>query len=172
MLTVPAFSLRSLTPADADWVALFIREQWGAEWVVAHGSVFFPQNLPGFVAFEGEAIVGVLTYHLVDESCEVVTLDSLRPTAGIGTALIEAVKAAARQTRCKRLWLITTNDNLNALRFYQKRGFELVAVHRQALELSRQIKPQIPLVGEHGIPLRDEIELEMKLEQPDAGPAG
>lgn len=148
-------------------MARFIREQWGAELVVAHGSVFFPHNLPGFVALAGGALVGLLTYHRAGESCEVVTLDSLRPTTGIGTALIGAVKEVARQTQCKRLWLITTDDNLNALRFYQKRGFELVAVHRHALELSRRIKPHIPLVGEHGIPLRDEIELEMKLEQHD-----
>lgn len=169
---MPTFSLRSLTPTDADRVAVFIREQWGAEFVVAHGSVFFPQNLPGFVALAGEAIVGLLTYHRAGESCEVVTLDSLRPAAGIGTALIEAVKQVARQTQCKRLWLMTTNDNLNALRFYQKRGFELVAVHRHALELSRLVKPQIPLVGEEGIPLRDEIELEMKLGRIEAGPIG
>jgi RimJ/RimL family protein N-acetyltransferase len=78
-------------------------------------------------------------------------------------ALIEAVKNTARAAKCKRLWLITTNDNLNALRFYQKRGFVLVAVHRNALEISRQLKPEIPLFGADGIPLRDEIELEMIL---------
>ncbi|MEW5718069.1 MAG: GNAT family N-acetyltransferase, partial [Chloroflexota bacterium] len=83
---------------------------------------------------------------------------------GIGSALIDAVKLRARQAGCKRLWLITTNDNLTALRFYQKRGFTLAALHRNALEESRKIKPEIPLVGEHGIPLRDEIELEMMLD--------
>lgn len=117
---------------------------------------------------EGENIIGLLTYHLAYESCEVVTLDSLRPASGLGTALLEGAKAAARQARCHRLWLITTNDNLNALRFYQKRGFELVAVHRNALKHSRLIKPHLPLIGEHGIPLRDEIELEMILD-PEAG---
>jgi hypothetical protein len=58
----------------------------------------------------------------------------------------------------------TTNDNLNALRFYQKRGFVLVSVHRNAVIKSRQLKPEIPLTGNDGIPLRDEIELEMLLE--------
>jgi hypothetical protein len=60
--------------------------------------------------------------------------------------------------------LVTTNDNLNALRFYQKRGFVLVAVHRNALEVSRKLKPEIPLVGMDSIPLRDEIELEMMVD--------
>jgi hypothetical protein len=52
---------------------------------------------------------------------------------------------------------------MNALRFYQKRGFVLVAVHRNALEQSRKLKPEIPLIGDDEIPLRDEIELEMML---------
>ena len=69
----------------------------------------------------------------------------------------------ATASGCKQLWLITTNDNINALRFYQKRGFMLVAVHRNALELSRKLKPEIPMIGNDGIPLRDEIELEMIL---------
>jgi GNAT superfamily N-acetyltransferase len=155
--------LRPLTPTDAERVTAFIRERWGAELVVAHGSVFFPHNLPGFAVWEGEAIVGLLTYHLAGGECEIVTLDSRRPAAGIGTALIETVKVMALQAHCRRLWLITTNDNLSALRFYQKRGFELVAIHRNALEHTRLIKPQLSLLGEHDIPLRDEIELELRL---------
>ncbi len=78
--------------------------------------------------------------------------------------LIEAVKQAAVSAGCRRLWLITTNDNLHALRFYQKRGFRLVAVYPNALEESRRLKPEIPLVGLDGIPLRDELELELALE--------
>ena len=79
---------------------------------------------------------------------------------GVGTALIKAVIAAARAAGCRRLWLITTNDNLRALGFYQKRGFALVAVHRNALDRSREMKPQIGFIGENGIPLRGKIELE------------
>jgi ribosomal protein S18 acetylase RimI-like enzyme len=92
-----------------------------------------------------------------------VTIDSDKPSIGVGTVLIDAVKEIARQAGCSRLWLITTNDNMNALRFYQKRGFVLVAVHRNALERSRKLKPEIPLIGDDEIPLRDEIELEMML---------
>ena len=95
---------------------------------------------------------------------EIVSIDSTHPGRGVGTALIEAVKKEARRQGCRRLWLITTNDNLNALRFYQKRGFALVAVHRNAIEISRRLKPEIPLTGHDGIPLRDEIELETLLE--------
>ena len=106
---------------------------------------------------------GVITYHIADNACEIVTIDSLAPAQGVGTALIEAVKTMAKGASCYRLWLITTNDNLNALRFYQKRGFELVKINRNALADSRRLKPGIPLIGLDGIPLRDEIELEMLL---------
>ena len=74
-----------------------------------------------------------------------------------------AVRDTAIKARCRRLWLLTANDNLSALRFYQKWGLHIVAVYPNALEKSRRLKPEIPLLGREGIPLRDEIELEMTL---------
>ena len=158
------YTIRPLNDDDREWVKQFIAWQWGVEIIVLHGRVFRAETLPGFVAISGDEIAGLITYHFQDDACEIVTLDSLEGSIGIGTALIDAVKQRARQAGCKRLWLITTNDNLTALRFYQKRGFTLAALHRNALEHSRRIKPEIPLVGNDGIPLRDEIEMEMMLE--------
>lgn len=159
------FTLRPLQAEDSNRVAQFCIDQWGAETVVAHGEIYYPHRLPGFVAEQEGQWVGLLTYRIEDEACEVMTIDSLRPSQGIGSALVEAVKGAARRAGCRRLWLITTNDNLNALRFYQKRGFVLAAVYPNALAVSRRLKPQIPLIGNDGIPLRDEIELEMMLDE-------
>jgi len=119
--------------------------------------------LPGFVAVREGRPIGLVTYRIDGDECEITTLNSPVEGVGIGSALVAAVKGAAVSAKCKRLWLITTNDNLSALRFYQKRGFLLVAVHRDALQESRRPKPEIPLVGRDGIPLRDEIELEMLL---------
>jgi DNA-3-methyladenine glycosylase I len=154
--------IRPVNSDDGDWIAKFISERWGAEFVVAHNEVFHCRDLPGFVATDGEEKVGLVTYKIVGDDCEIISLDSLRPRAGIGTGLIDAVKAAAIESGWKRLWLVTTNDNMNALRFYQKRGFVLVKINRNAVEFSRKLKP-IPLIGADGIPLRDEIELEMTL---------
>ena len=95
--------------------------------------------------------------------CEVITLNSLRAEIGVGSSLLGAAREAARAASCRRIWLITTNDNLAALKFYQKRGWRLAAIHRDALEESRRLKPEIPRVGIDGIPLRDEIELEIPL---------
>lgn len=83
---------------------------------------------------------------------------------GTGTALLEAVAEEARAGAAKRLWLVTTNDNLDALRFYQRRGLRLVRLRPGAVtEPRRQLEPEIPLAGNHGIPIRDELELEMDL---------
>jgi ribosomal protein S18 acetylase RimI-like enzyme len=161
MEQVQGFALRPIREADREQIARFVSERWGSEIVVSRGVVHKPAELPGFIAFQGEEWLGLLTYHIKGEACEIVTLDSLVPARGIGTALLTAVKEAAVEAGCKCLWLVTTNDNLNALHFYQKRGFELVAVHINALERSRELKPEIPKIGIDGIPLRDEIELEM-----------
>jgi GNAT superfamily N-acetyltransferase len=110
--------------------------------------------------------VGLITYYVANSECEIVTLDSVVPGIGVGTALVEAVHGVALERRCERLWLITTNDNVEALRFYQKRGFRILAVHRDAIEDARDMKPEIPLLGSHGIAIRDEIELDIFLPQP------
>jgi ribosomal protein S18 acetylase RimI-like enzyme len=160
---VPDLDIRLLTPADRDWVRRKIIEAWGAETVVVHQTVYRPAELPGFIAEAEGKIAGLLTYHIKDLACEIVTLNAWREGIGVGTALIEAVKPAAGRENCRRLWLVTTNDKLPALRFYQKRGFIIAAVHVNAIEKDRRLKPEIPITGMDGIPIRDEIELEMML---------
>ncbi len=157
------FTIRPLNISDHTWVAQRIIDSWGAESVVVHQTIYHPAELPGFVALAEKKTVGLLTYHIEGTSCEIVTLNSWNESQGVGTGLIEAVKLSARREGCERLWLITTNDNTRALHFYQKRGFVIAAIHINALEQSRLLKPEIPLTGEDGIPLRDEIELEIIL---------
>lgn len=145
------------------WARQLLTDAWGSPQVVSRGQLHQADALLGFVAFADGAPVGLLTYAVQADLCEVVTLNSLLPGRGAGTALIEAVGAMARAAGCQRLWLITTNDNLHALRFYQRRGFRLVALHAGALEAARRLKPTIPLLGLDDIPLRDEIELALPL---------
>jgi GNAT superfamily N-acetyltransferase len=160
----PTMNIRPTTPAERSKIRAFIADHWGEPRVVGHGTEYYPETLPAFVAEDEKGEwVGLLTYSIEGDACEVVTIDSLHEGQGIGAELIATVAEQAKIAGCRRLWLITTNDNLNALRFYQKRGFELVAVHRRAVERARQIKPTIPAIGAFGIPLRDELELEMPL---------
>ncbi len=156
--------LRQLAASDRAWVDAVIRERWGAPTVVARGRVYRPSELPGFVAVNDAEPVGLATYSVGDDACELVTIDSFAEGGGVGSALVGAVKEAAAGAGARRLWLVTTNDNLPMLRFAQKRGFALVAVHRNAVEESRRLKPEIPALGHAGIPIRDELELELRLE--------
>lgn len=72
----------------------------------------------------------------------------------------DMVIALAKERGCKKVILITTNDNINAIAFYQKRGFDMAHLYHNALEVSRRLKSEIPLIGEHGIKLMHEIEFE------------
>jgi len=155
--------LRHLTPADLPRLRQFWIEHWGGEEMSTRGNMFRPEQLDGFVVEDQNDWVGLITFFIKDNECEVTSLDSLRERRGIGTRLIDKANEVARARKCDRLFLITTNDNLHALGFYQKRGFEIVAIYRGAVNESRKRKPGIPLVGMDGIPLRDEIELEIRL---------
>jgi GNAT superfamily N-acetyltransferase len=156
-------TIRRLTQDDLPQLRQFWKESWDAEFVVAHGVIYYPDTLDGFVALDGTDWAGEITYTFAGSDCEIVSLDSLREGQGIGTKLIECVLDEARKNHCKRVFLITTNDNLNALGFYQKRGFELVKIYRGAIDETRKIKPGISSIGMNNIPLRDEIELEIPL---------
>ncbi len=156
-------SLRPLTKEDRPMVTNFMQDQWGSVRMVSKGRMVYPAELEGFAAVRDEKIVGLATYRVEGEECEVVTINSLTEGTGIGSSLLDAVRDTAVKARCRRLWLITTNDNLSALRFYQKWGLHITAIYPNALERSRRLKPEIPLLGKEGIPLRDEMELEMFL---------
>jgi ribosomal protein S18 acetylase RimI-like enzyme len=159
----PTLRVRPLLPADGPWVEEFVRERWGDASVVVHGTRYLPAELTGFCAESGGRRVGLVTLHRAGSSCEVVTLDSLEEGRGVGRALLDAARGEALRRGCHRLWLVTTNDNLRALGFYQRYGFRLSALRPGAVDASRRMKPSIPAAGENGIPIRDELELEMDL---------
>jgi GNAT superfamily N-acetyltransferase len=153
--------VRPLEDDDRPWAIELMRERWGGEVQVVNGKARDASRLEGFVAeLEGEP-VGLATYETRGAECELVTLDSLREGAGAGSALVAAVASAAWKQGCRRLSVVTTNDNVRALAFYQRRGFVLSALRLRAVEKARRIKPEIPELGFHDIP--DEIELTLKL---------
>lgn len=146
---------------DRGWMTEFFIQHWGSQQMVYSQGVHECDQLPAVAAYVDGQLGGLITYQIKQDECEIVSLDSLLEGRGIGTALVQDVVHIAKENGCRRVWLITTNDNLNALRFYQKRKFEFVAVYRNAVEKARKIKPEIPLIGDEGIPIRDEIELEL-----------
>ena len=157
------YEIRPVIDTDKDWVLKVVRV-WGADFVVTRGRKVYPTEIEGFYAVDDSGKkVGLVTFEIIGDQCEMVTLDAFEKFSGVGTALTEKVRQVATARGCKRLWLITTNDNLDAIRFYQRRGFTIAAIHVNALAQSRKLKPSIPEIGQRGIPLRDEIEFEMIL---------
>jgi len=149
-------SIRPAGPADVAWIADFLRERWGATTVVVHDEVVDAAQLPALIA---EPRRGLATYRRLGGDAELVTLDAVPPGGGTGTALLEALTRKLGAEGCARLWLTMTNGNLSALRFYLRRGFRLGGVRAGAVDRARKLKPSIPLVGEHGVPIHDELDL-------------
>lgn len=157
------YEIQPITECYRRRVNQILKEEWNCPPSVSKGKSIDTTVLPGFLVLDGDSVQGLVTYHTENEECEIVTLNSFEENCGIGTMLVHAVLKAAKQEHCRRLWLITTNDDCNAIRFYQKKGFELAALHKNAMEVSRRIKPAIPLIGMDGIPIRHELEFEMEL---------
>ena len=137
-----------------------INDVWATTRIVSKGKVHNTNELPGIIAIHKNDRVGLIIYNIIGDECEIVSINSLKENIGIGTALLKEIERISTLKGCKRLWVITTNDNIDALRFYQKKGFKIVAIHLNALEQSRRLKPEIPFLGSNDIEIRDEIELE------------
>ncbi|MGH6718176.1 MAG: GNAT family N-acetyltransferase [Alphaproteobacteria bacterium] len=152
--------VRGKTQADVPGVAALAERFWGSDLVVNSAGRYVVSALDGLVAAIAGDVVGLVAFAIEDGACHIVALATTRPNRGIGSALLAAAENAAGRLGCPRVWLITTNDNLDALRFYQRRGYRLAALHAGAVAAARAIKPSIPAIGIDGIPLRDELVLE------------
>ncbi|MFC6017286.1 GNAT family N-acetyltransferase [Plantactinospora solaniradicis] len=156
--------VRAAEPADRIAVDALHDREWGGPYVIAHDVRYDLRELPTLVAVDGAGtLLGALAWRLDDGGLEVVSIVADSSGGGVGTTLLSAAIEAARARRADRLWLITSNDNLRALRFYQRRGLRIVAVDPGAVDRARRLKPSIPTVGEDGIPLHDELVLELRL---------
>lgn len=146
-------------------ISQIITEEWGSTIIISRGISLQTDNLPAFIAVQENNLIGLIIYNIVGLECEIVALKSLIPGQGIATHLINNLKSYAKEQGCQTLSLVTTNDNLDALNFYQRpnRGFSLKKLHLNSIDKVRKLKPQIPLIAENGIAIRDEIELELIL---------
>jgi GNAT superfamily N-acetyltransferase len=156
-----AIEVRPVTPADIGYQRQSLTTAFHGTLVAVHDELIDAAALPAAIAWDGAEPAGLLTYRAVAKDWEIVSIAADRPGSGAGTALLGWVREAAATAGATRLWLVTTNDNVRALRFYQRNGFDLVAVHRDAVTRARALKPAIPTVLD-GIPVRHELELEVR----------
>ena len=146
--------------ANREVINTFIRERWYTTVMVIRGRQIDMTATEGFFLREQEKVMGLITYIVYDGILEITSLDSLRENQGIGRMLVDRVVREAKERGLQKIVLVTTNDNINAIRFYQKRGFDMAHLFRNAVDVARKVKPEIPLVGEYAIPLHHEIEFE------------
>lgn len=141
---------------------LFIKE-WNSDIMISKNQKHFVENLESIIAVVDKEIIGLLTFNIINKQAEIVSLDSFNEGKGIGTKLLDFTLNYFKNLNLDRIWLITSNDNCHAIRFYQKRGWKMVNIHFNAIEEARLLKPQIPMFGYDGIPILHEIEFEYSL---------
>ncbi len=159
--------IRPIEPKDITQIHEIAEEMWGGSLIVVHLDQYNLDDVPGLAAVINDEFSGFLHYEINGDTCEILTLASLKEGQGVGSALIHAVEELALLKGCTLLHLVTTNDNLHALGFYQRRGFHLNQLFPGRVNLERELKPSIPEIGNDGIPIRDEIRLEKKVLRPD-----
>ncbi|OFI50344.1 GNAT family N-acetyltransferase [Floricoccus tropicus] len=141
-------------------VSDFFKKHWGDSKMIISTGTYDCNDLDGYAFVDdNNEIIALITYTLKDSYCEIISLDSIIEGKGLGSKLINKVEKTASENKCSQVKLITTNDNLNALKFYQKRGYRLEKIYKNAVNDARKIKKEIPKYGNYGIPLKDEIEL-------------
>lgn len=153
--------VRDATPADDGYLQRALSDAFHSTMVAVHDELLDGRGDAAAIAERDGHPIGLLTYRTdAAGNWEILSLAATEPRSGAGTALVDWVRDRARRHGVARLWLVTTNENTTALRFYQRRGFDLVALHRDAVTRARALKPAIPLAVD-GIPMRHELELEL-----------
>jgi ribosomal protein S18 acetylase RimI-like enzyme len=162
---MPDFQIREARPQDLPWIRSELQKHWHSTTIWSRGKPFRADQLPAFVAeSQTREPLGLVTYRFEADECEVVTLSSTTESRGVGSLLLSAAVDAAKAKGCRRIFLTTTNDNLRAIGFYQKRGWRLCRLYAGVVDAARTRWPSIPLTGFHGIRVRDELELELPLD--------
>jgi GNAT superfamily N-acetyltransferase len=162
-MTEAGLEVRPVAEEERPELVELLTREWGSPRIVSRGVEHDASRCPAVVCVEGERPLGVATYEVTGRECELLTIDAFQKGRGIGSRLLGAVIQQARAAGCRRLWLVTTNDNIDAVRFYQRRGLRLVSVHPGAIDQARRLKPSIPEIGQYGIRIRDELEFELDL---------
>ncbi|WP_299815327.1 GNAT family N-acetyltransferase [uncultured Roseibium sp.] len=149
--------IRHTEDRDHADVHKLLTDRWTAPDIMLDNEMLDASRLPGYVAYDGNELVGLVTLVKREGEWEILTLDSINRWGGVGSQLLDAVISEARSKNVPRLTVRTSNDNLDAFRFYQRRGFRLERIGQGVIDEERKLKPAIPLRGDYGIEIRDEV---------------
>jgi ribosomal protein S18 acetylase RimI-like enzyme len=166
---MPDQSIRPLDRlSDLPWASAILDAELGGRMQARRGELIDAIGDGGLVGMAGGQPVALLTWALgIAASAEIraVVVTSELRGQGVGRALIEAAHQRLGTMGVRHVWLVTTNDNVPAIGLYQQLGYRLVALRPGAVDESRRtLKPSIGEIGAHGIPIHDELELELELQ--------
>jgi GNAT superfamily N-acetyltransferase len=160
--SLPPVLVRQAEPEDISEVLALFRRDFGRSTVIGFGDSMALEDCPMLVAEMRGDLAGALAYRLVRDALHIVALatDPMWQRSGVATHLESEAAFIARRHGVARLLFATTNDNLPALYFYQRRGWTVTetVVGGMLPHFGGQ-----PGVGFAGIPVRDEIRLEKRL---------
>ncbi|WP_417686521.1 GNAT family N-acetyltransferase [Roseibium sp.] len=149
--------VRPIEEEDHGAARQLLTERWTGPEILLDGQVVDASRLPGYIAIAGSEVAGLVTVIKRAQEWEILTLDSLSRWGGTGTLLLDAVVKEARDAGMKRLTVRTSNDNLDAFRFYQRRGFRMERIAPGVIDKERELRSEIPMRGDYGIPIHDEV---------------
>lgn len=155
--------IKKITDKDKAWLKKVSLEEYGGEFCVFLGRKFYMEDLEGFYLGDESKRLGLITYEIRDHLCEIMTLNAFIKFRGTGSKLLKKIIEKAKNRNCNKIIVRTTNDNLDAIRFYQRRNFKIVKIYKNALDQDRKLKKSIPKIGDYKIPMQDAIELEFLL---------
>ena len=158
-----ALKIYRLRASDRAWARRLLKRRWGGRSIVRNGEVVRADTLPTLVAQRVRERLGLVTYRIGNGELEIVTLDTVRPGEGVGTALLGRLEEFAREAGCRRMFLTTTNDNLPAQEFLRSRGLYVSVVRLGGAAVSREVMPSLPRKGWNGLAVLDEIEFELPI---------
>ncbi len=160
-LTFPVPPLiRPSTPADRPFISQTLIHEFTSTQIWSRRQKFEAMDLPALIAEDRGTPIGLSVFRHDHPEVELLCLVAATHQQGTGSVLLESTRQLAKQLGARRLFLTTTNDNLDALRFYQRRGMRIAAFHQGAMDHARRHNPAIPELGHYNIPMRDDIELE------------
>ena len=123
------------------------------------------------VAYDGDRVVGHL--QLVDAAdagageIKNMAVEEALQGRGIGRALVAAAIALAREDGRATLVVATATADIGNLRFYQRLGFRMRAIERDAFTPATGYPPDLEA---DGIPVRDRVWLDLALPRADPEP--
>ena len=160
-LELPPVLVREMTDADRPTARELFQRDFGRTKIVAFGEVMDIDQMPALVAIMRDEPSGALAYRLLGDALHIVALatDPMWQRSGVGGYLVAEAELLARRLHLKRIVVSTTNDNLPALYFYQRRGYRLTdLVPDSVIKHTRQEQ-----AGFAGVPVRDEIRLQKQI---------